>query len=118
MSEAKDDDGLAKDLEAVVEARRELDSTYEPALVESFLERVDAAVEKRVEAELKARDRDDKGWLDKEHVYATMGLSIPITVVAGIFGDVYGIAVVWAGIVGLNLAGAWGDARRRRRRDR
>jgi hypothetical protein len=118
MSEAKDDDGLAKDLEAVVEARRELDPTYEPALVEAFLERVDKAVEKRVKAELKARKRDDKPWLDKEHVYATMGLSIPITVVAGVFGDVYGIAAAWSGIVVLNLAGAWGDARRRRRRER
>jgi hypothetical protein len=112
MSAAKDDEGLAKDFEAMVEARRELDPTYEPALVESFLERVDAAVEKRVEAELEARESEG---FDKELVYSTMALGIPITIVAGIFGDVYGIAASWAGIVGVNLAAAWGGRRKRRR---
>lgn len=106
------DDGLAKDLEAALETRRELDESYEPALVESFMERVDAAVEKRVEAELRARKQEG---FDKELVYATMGMGIPITALAGIFGDVYGIAVAWAGIVGVNLAAAWGGRRKRRR---
>jgi hypothetical protein len=106
------DEGLAKDLEAAVEARRELDPTYEPALVESFLERVDAAVDKRVEAELKAHKNDG---LDKEFVYSMTALGIPITVVAGVFGDVYGIAAAWAGIVGVSLAGALGARRKRRR---
>lgn len=112
MPTGKDDDSLAKDLEAAVETRRELDPAYEPALVESFLERVDEAVEKRVKAELKDRERER---FDKELVYATMGMGIPITVVAGIFGDVYGIAASWAGLVGINLAAAWGARRKRRR---
>jgi hypothetical protein len=111
MSAAKDDEGLAKDLEAMVAARHDLDPTYEPALVEAFLERVDQAVDKRVEAELKAREGEG---FDKELVYSTMGLGIPITVVAGIFGDVYGIAAAWAGIVGVNLSAAWGARRKRR----
>ncbi len=112
MSKAEDSERLAKDLEAMVAARSDLDSSYEPALVESFLERVDEAVEKRVEAELK--QRDDEGF-DKEMALATMGLGIPITVVAGIFGEAYGIAIAWAGIVGVNLSAAWGARRKRRR---
>jgi hypothetical protein len=106
------DDGLAKDLEAIVAARRELDEAYEPELVEAFLERVDQAVDKRVKAELK--EIKNEGF-DKELVYSTMALGIPITAVAGVFGDVSGIAVAWAGIVGVNLAAAWGGRRRRRR---
>jgi hypothetical protein len=112
MSAAKDDEGLAKDLEAMVAARHDLDPTYEPALVEAFLERVDQAVDKRVEAELKAHEGEG---FDKEMALASMGIGIPITVVAGIFGDVYGIAVAWAGIVGVNLSAAWGARRKRRR---
>src|SRR5919106_2486167 len=112
MSKAEDSERLAKDLEAMVAARSDLDPSYEPALVESFLERVDEAVEKRVESELKARE--DEGF-DKEIVYTTMALGIPITVVAGIFGEAYGIAIAWAGIVGVNLSAAWGARRKRRR---
>jgi hypothetical protein len=105
------DDGLAKDLEAMVAARHDLDQAYEPALVEAFLERVDEAVEKRVKAELKAIKKER---FDKELVYSTMGMGIPITALAGIFGDVYGIAAAWAGLVGVNLAAAWGARRSRR----
>jgi hypothetical protein len=112
MSKAEDSERLAKDLEAMVAARSDLDPSYEPALVESFLERVDEAVEKRIESELKARE--DEGF-DKEIVYTTMALGIPITVVAGIFGEAYGIAIAWAGIVGVNLSAAWGARRKRRR---
>jgi hypothetical protein len=110
---AKDGGELARDLEAMVETRRELDTSYEPALVESFLERVDKAVDKRVKAELKAIKKEG---FDKELVYSTMAFGIPITAVAGIFGDVYGIAAAWAGLVGVNLAAAWGARRSRRRR--
>ena len=112
MSKTEDDDHLAKDLEAMVAARHDLDPDYEPALVEAFLERVDEAVEKRVEAELKAQE--DEGF-DKEIVYTSMALGIPITVVAGVFGDAYGIAIAWAGIVGVNITAAWGARRKRRR---
>ena len=112
MSATEDSERLAKDLEAIVAARNDLDPSYEPALVEAFLERVDEAVEKRVEAEVEAREDDG---FDKEMALSSMGLGIPITVVAGIFGDVYGIAIAWAGIVGVNVAAAWGARRKRRR---
>ena len=112
MSATEDSERLAKDLEAMVAARQELDPSYEPALVEAFLERVDEAVEKRVEAEVKVSEGE--GY-DKELVYTSMALGIPITVVAGIFGDVYGIAIAWAGIVGVNLSAAWGARRKRHR---
>jgi hypothetical protein len=112
MAATEDSDRLAKDLEAIVAARSELDKSYEPALVEAFLERVDEAVEKRVEAELQAHE--DEGF-DKEIAFTSMALGIPITAVAGIFGDVYGIAVAWTGLVGVNIAAAWGARRKRRR---
>lgn len=107
-------DSLGRDLEATVAARADLGREYEPALVESFLERIDAQVEKRVQTELKARRRDEKaGGFDKELVYATMGIGIPLTAIAGGIADLPGIIVAWAGIVGVNLAAAWGSRRRR-----
>ncbi|MGH3454611.1 MAG: hypothetical protein ACRDPQ_17205 [Nocardioidaceae bacterium] len=112
MAATEDSDRLAKDLEAIVAARSDLDSSYEPALVEAFLERVDEAVDKRVESELKAREAEG---FDKEIAFTSMALGIPITVVAGIFGDVYGIAAAWTGIVGVNIAAALGGRRKRRR---
>ena len=48
-------DGLAKDLEAAIAARAELGREYEPALVESFVERLDATIAARVEAEVARR---------------------------------------------------------------
>ena len=112
MSATEDSERLAKDLEAIIAARSDLDKSYEPALVEAFLERVDEAIEKRVEAEVDAREPE--GY-DKDLAISSMGIGIPITVVAGIFGDVYGIAIAWAGIVGVNLAAALGARRKRRR---
>ncbi len=107
---------LGKDLEATLAARSELGREYEPALVESFLERIDRQVEERVQAEVAARARAEKEQgFDKDFVYSTMGIGIPLTAVAGVFADLPGIIVAWAGIVGVNLAAAWGSHRRRTR---
>lgn len=109
-------ESLAKDLEATVAARAELGQEYEPALVESFVERIDAQIERRVDAELQRRERDEKaGGFDTGLVYATMGIGIPLTAIAGGIADLPGIIVAWTGIVGVNLAAALGSRLRRRR---
>lgn len=106
-------DSLERDLEATVAARADLGREYEPALVESFLERIDAQVEKRVQTELKAQRSDGSSWDPRTFAMGTLGIGVPLTAIAGGIADLPGIIVAWAGIVGVNLAAAWGSRRRR-----
>ncbi len=107
---------LAADLEATVAARRELDSVYEPALVEAFLDRVDEAVQRRVAGELKDLRRREKAERPPSASTLTLaivslGTGIPLTGIGATQG-LAGIAAVWAGIVGVN--GVFAFSRRRR----
>ena len=43
----------------------------------------------------------------------SLGAGIPISGIAGGYGDVPGLVVAWAGIVGVNAVFAWGNRRRR-----
>lgn len=106
-------ESLAKDLEATVAARAELGPEYEPALVESFLERIDAQIERKVDAELKRPESSDRGY-PEALAYVSLGTGVPITAIAGGTAQLWGIVAAWSGIVGVNAAAAWGSRRRRR----
>ena len=101
-----------RDLEAVLEARRELGLDYEPALVESFVDKVEAAIESRVDARMAQAQRDDTAERQHQKQQLTLGIvslatGVPITAVAGGVGDgLLGIVVAWAGIAAVNFAHA------------
>lgn len=106
------------EIEAVIETRRELGATYEPALVDSFAEKVELAITTRVDAELARRQRDtreDESRGKRQMVLGivSLGTGIPITAIAGGITDLPGILVAWAGIAAVNLAHAFAGARRR-----
>ena len=112
----RSDDGelSRQDLETALEARRELGPTYEPALVDGFMERIETAIEARVDARV-AEDRRrsaDRGQRHKQQLalgIVSLGTGIPITAVAGGVGDgLPGVLVAWAGIAAVNVAHAWG----------
>jgi len=113
-----DHDTLAADLRATVAARHELDPMYEAALVESFLERVDARVADRVRAEVASKQRWDRAARPKPALQFTLSVvsllvGVPVT---GFVAD-DGLAVIiaaWGGIVAVNLSFAWSQRRRRR----
>jgi len=48
------------EIEAVIETRRELGATYDAALVDSFADRIEAAVAARVAGEVTDRQRADR----------------------------------------------------------
>lgn len=104
---------------ATLNARKQLGEDYEPALVESFVERIDAAIEarvdERVEQALKGRKSPSKPKND-DHVLAlaivSLGVAIPMTAIAGEFGGMVGILVTWIGIVLVNFAYSAGRIRR------
>lgn len=108
------DDLDPQDVEAVLEARRELGPAYEPALVDGFAERVETAIETRVDARM-AQDRrleENRGRRQRQQLalgIVSLGTGIPITAVAGGVGDgLPGVLVAWAGIAAVNVAHAWG----------
>jgi hypothetical protein len=117
--EARDTE-LAKELDATLQARRELGTEYEPALVESFLEkleqRLDATVDRRVRRQVAEQrmvvargGRPAAGPATGEHFGERFGfavislvLAIPLSAIGVANAGLKGLIVTWAGIVGVN----------------
>ncbi|MDN0200903.1 hypothetical protein [Streptomyces sp. S.PNR 29] len=110
---------LKKELNATLQARRELGEEYESALVDSFLEkvdqRIDGAVERRVRRQLAeqqmAAARDSRSpkptdsWGERFGFgIVSLVLAIPLSAIGGGLAHLPGILVAWAGIVGVNVA--------------
>jgi hypothetical protein len=95
-----------RDVEAALEARRELGPDYEPEIVEAMVDRI----EKRLEERLRKRPVPEK----QEHhavtplILGSIGLGIPVTAVAlqnAPGGGGIAVAIVaWIAIAGANVA--------------
>ncbi|MET4922031.1 hypothetical protein P3L51_06640 [Streptomyces sp. PSRA5] len=120
--EARDPE-LKKELDATLQARRELGPEYESALVESFLEkldqRLDSTTDRRVRRQLAeqqmvvargARPPSAGASFAERYGFAvvTLVLAIPLSAIAAVQADVGGLCVAWLGIVGVNVAQAVG----------
>jgi hypothetical protein len=101
-----------RDLQAAVEARRELGPEYEPQLIESFLERLDRDIDQRLDARVSGhRPRPDRTNTSIPIALGSLGLGIPLSGIAGGTGGLGGLLAAWAGIVAVNVAHAWGQRR-------
>ena len=87
------DEAAQKELQATLEARRELGPEHEEHLIAGFLERIDREIDRRVEAKLERR-RPARP-LGKEAV----GIAVPVVAVAGIFGGSAGVFTALAAFV-------------------
>jgi hypothetical protein len=90
------------ELEAAIEARKELGAEMEPALVDAFVERIEHRIAERgteSERALKAK-RDHQ----KEMVLGAMGISIPLFIFAAIFTGLAGVIAVCAVLAVIALA--------------
>ncbi|MCX4526190.1 MULTISPECIES: hypothetical protein [unclassified Streptomyces] len=103
---------LKRDLDAALDARRELGPEYESALVESFVERVDTQVRRRLAEERLVAARGGAvsgppgaGTFAERFGFAvvTLVLAIPLTAIGAAHAHLSGLLVVWAGIVGVNF---------------
>jgi hypothetical protein len=97
---------------AVLEARRELGKEYEPALVESFIERLDRVIDGRVQAGLAEHARSDVNRAESQRGQVQLGVAslafgIPITAIAGGTAGVWGLIASWCGIAAVNLSYAF-----------
>ncbi|MFD7320857.1 hypothetical protein ACFV9D_07155 [Streptomyces sp. NPDC059875] len=116
-------DELKSELDATLDARRELGTEYEAALVESFL----GKVEDRLDATL---DRQVRRRLAEQQVAVARGgrpagsgvegfgerfgfgiisliLAIPLSAIAVTQANLEGLIVAWLGIVGVNAVHAF-----------
>ena len=92
------------ELQAAIEARRELGPELEPHVIDSFVERLEQRLAARsVDSdEALKRKRDHQ----KEMVLGAMGISVPVFVVAAIFAGLPGIIAVGAVIAVIAVVSA------------
>jgi len=97
-----------EEVESTIAARRELGEDMEPAVVDAFVDRVERAIEARAQSRVAAdRSRyvlEDADGSSLALAIVSLGTGIPITAIAAEQGGVLGIALAWAGIVGVNVA--------------
>jgi hypothetical protein len=118
----QDHQDIRQDMRATIEARRDLGPDYEAALVESFVDRLDESIARRVRAEMHMAGGPSphpspprkSGNGSVPIALGSMGLAIPLTAIAAESGGPLALLLVWGGIVAINLAHALG---RRRGRD-
>jgi Flp pilus assembly protein TadB len=92
------------ELQAAIAARKELGADIEPALVDSFVERIEKRIaERQGESEQSLRRKREH---QKEMVLGGMAISIPLFALAAIFAGLAGIAVVCAALVLIAVATA------------
>ena len=85
-----------EELEAAIEARKELGAELEPAVIDAFVARIEKSIVKRDDQREKAlkRRRDHQ----KEMVLGAMALSIPLMAIAAIFTGLAGVIAVCVAI--------------------
>jgi hypothetical protein len=97
-----------EDVSSLVEARRELGEEMEPAVIDAFLDRVEAAAEERAAQRRRPPPREMYPGQGRGQelalAFVSLGTGIPITAIAAEQGGVVGMLVVWAGIVGVNFS--------------
>ncbi|WP_217205317.1 hypothetical protein [Streptomyces sp. AC550_RSS872] len=115
------DTELKKELNATLQARRELGDDYESALVDSFMEkvdqRIDGAVERRLRRQLAeqqmvaargTRSPKSTDSFGERFGFGIVSLvvAIPLSAIGGGVAGLRGLLVSWIGIVGINVVQA------------
>src|SRR5918994_1631613 len=93
-----------EELEAAIEARKELGAELEPAVIDAFVARIEKSMVKRDDQREKAlkRRRDHQ----KEMVLGAMALSIPLMAIAAIFTGLAGVIAVCVAIAVVAIVAA------------
>ena len=96
-----------EEIEAAVAARRELGEELEPAVVDAFVERIEARLTKRRDESERAltRRRDHQ----KEMTLGAMAISIPMLAIAAVFTGLAGVIVVCLALAVIAIVTARAD---------
>jgi hypothetical protein len=113
---------LRDDLQATIDARRDLGPDYEAALVESFVDRLDATISARVRAELGTHGASPYGPPPHKAknpgaamipiTLGSMGIGVPLTAIAAGSAGLVGLMITWLAIAVINVAAAAAIMRR------
>ena len=96
-NDAMADDLLKDELRTAIEARQELGDEMEPAVIESFVERIEQRLADRADDSARALAR--KRSHQSEMVLGSMAISIPLFALAAIFTGLQGVIAVCAALV-------------------
>jgi hypothetical protein len=81
-----------EELQAAIEARKELGADMEPAVIDSFVERIERRLtERSAENERALKRRRDH---QREMILGAMGISVPLFAIAAIFTGLAGVIAV------------------------
>lgn len=114
--------------EAALEARRELGRDYEPAVVDSFVDRLDKVIQQRIDEGIAKRESQqaasaagdyNRYQLEKVQsgqrlalIIVSIVFAVPLSAIAAAMWRPEAIALVWTGIVLLNVIFGLGSRRR------
>jgi hypothetical protein len=90
------------EVQAAVEARKELGADMEPELIDAFVERIERRLVQRSEESERALRRRREH--QKEMVLGAMGISIPLLAIAAIFTGLAGVIVVCGALAVIAIA--------------
>jgi hypothetical protein len=88
----REDGVLKRELDAAMEARKELGDDMEPAVVEAFVARIERRLVDRADGD--ARALKAKRDHQKEMVLGSMAISIPLLAIAAVFTGLPGVVAV------------------------
>jgi hypothetical protein len=100
------------EIRAAAETHHELPPEYQNAVIESFLDKIGREIDARVDARLASYSRGNTPEQHKQRnpaffAIASMVLGIPLSAIAVAAGahpaGFWGLLVVWAGIVAINV---------------
>jgi hypothetical protein len=105
------------ELQALGATRAELGRDYEPALLDAFADKVEAAVEQRIAAAVQSTRPDHALTRRLAGQQLALGIvslvaAIPISIVLGIQDEIVALLIAWVGIVAVNFAHAIQGRRR------
>ena len=85
-----------EELHALIEARKELDSEMEPALIDAFVERIEQRIADRTgQGDLALKQKREH---QKEMTLGSMAISIPLLAIAAVFTGLAGVITVCAAL--------------------
>jgi hypothetical protein len=92
------------ELEAAVEARRELGPAHEPEIIAGFLERIERSIDQRVDERLAERRDAAPRKRDPDYAvtFVSLGVAIPLLGIGGGIAGLAGIVVVCLALVLVN----------------
>jgi hypothetical protein len=102
-----DDVVLKSELQATLEARRELGEEMEPAVIDAFVTRIEQRLGERVDERERAlkRRRDHQ----KDMTLGAMAISIPLLAIAAVFTGLPGVVAVCVALAVIAIVSARQD---------